>query len=63
MAGQSTPFTLECRRLMDARLATKIQTERDDAEWALTYLFQMNRAGRLDEYFALKAEQDARAIA
>jgi hypothetical protein len=32
--------------------------ECEDAEWALTYLFQMHRAGRLEEYFALREAQE-----
>lgn len=52
-----TPFVLECQRLLDARLATTNAAERDDAEWAMTYLFQMHKAGRLDEYFANRAAE------
>lgn len=57
----STPFDREMRRLLAARLAATTQAEKDDAEWAMTYLFQMNGAGRLDEYLAQRAEQEARA--
>lgn len=52
-----TPFERECRRLMDARANATTTEERDDAEWALTYLFQMNGAGRLEEYLAAHREQ------
>ena len=64
MSGRETPklsaFELECRRLMEARLAATSESEKSDAEWALTYAMQMHRAGRFEEYLALKAEQEAR---
>lgn len=47
-----TRFVQECERLMTARLRATSDGEREDAEWALTFLFHMNHAGRLDEYFA-----------
>jgi hypothetical protein len=50
--SERTPFVVECQRLMTARRAATTATERDDAEWALTYVMQMQRTGRLDEYFA-----------
>lgn len=56
-----TPFEVECRRLIDARLAATTPDEKSDAEWALTYALQMHRAGRFDEYLAQLAEQQARA--
>jgi hypothetical protein len=55
-----SPFVAECRRLMNARCAATSASEREDAEWALTYAMQMHRAGRFDEYLALRAEQEAR---
>lgn len=47
-----TPFVREAQLLMAARIDAKTVAEKEDAEWALTYLFQMNKAGRLDEYLA-----------
>ena len=55
-----SPFVVECRRLMDARLSA-VNAAGEDAEWALTYCFQMHRAGRFDEYLALRTEQESRA--
>lgn len=52
-----TPFTIEANRIMDARLSATTQSEKDDAEWALTFLFQMNKAGRLQEYFDARQAQ------
>lgn len=52
-----TPFVRECRRILAARLVAKTAAEKEDTEWAWQYLFQMNKADRLDEYFASRAEQ------
>lgn len=61
MSVPVTPFTIEAARLMDARRAAKTPAEREDAEGAVTYLLQMNGAGRLDEYFAMQQEMAANA--
>ena len=53
-----TPFVAECWRIAKARSAAKTQAEKEDAEWALTFLFQMHKAGRLEEYFAGRQERD-----
>lgn len=54
-----TPFVRECQRLLDARLKATNKSEKDDAAWAMEYLFTMQRAGRLDDYFAQLSAQQA----
>lgn len=51
-------FVAECQRLLQARLNAQSPAEKEDAEWALTFLFQMHRQGRLEEYFANRQEQN-----
>lgn len=50
-----TRFTLECQRILEARLAAKTAEQKADAEWMWEYLFHMSHSGRLEEYFASRA--------
>ena len=51
-------FERECRRLLEIRLKATTKDEREDAEWALQYVITLNGQGRLDEYFASRAESE-----
>jgi hypothetical protein len=59
---RQSDFIHECERLHRAQLDAKTTEDRDAADDALRHFLRMHHAGRLQEYFASRQEEESQKV-